>query len=106
MLHELTREDFEPRIGQKFTLTAPDAHAFDLILVDVAELPAPTRRGRRPLPENVRRTPFAIYFTCEPLLPQGTYPIQHEMFGEAPLEIFIVPIGKAHDGYEYEAIFT
>ena len=106
MAMQLTRQHFEPLIGQKFTLTTPDAQTVDLSLVDVAELPAPARRGRKPLPETVRREPFSIYFTAAPLLPQATYPIANEALGAEPLPIFIVPIGKADEGYEYEAVFT
>lgn len=108
MLETLTRETFEPLIGEKFTLTLPDERTFDFALVDVVELPAARRAGRRaaaaPPP---RRVPFSIYFTAEPLLPQAMYPMQHDALGKEPLRIFIVPIGQADGGgYEYEAVFT
>lgn len=105
MLDKLTREQFEPLIGQVFTLTLPDA-TYPLELVDVEELPPPRRRSRR----NVTppsRAPFSLFFTGEPLLPQAMYPVQHDAFGKEPLQIFIVPVAEAEGGgYEYEAVFT
>jgi hypothetical protein len=38
-------------------------------------------------------------------LPQGTYVMQHDQLG-SPLQIFIVPTGKAEDGFRYEAVFN
>ena len=107
MLDTVTREQFEGLIGQNFRLTGPDGQTFDFALLDVAELPAPRRVGRRPVPEAVRRTPFSLFFTASPLLPQATYPMQHEVLGAEPQPVFIVPIGEAEGGgYEYEAVFT
>jgi hypothetical protein len=109
MLDKLTREQFEGLIGQNFRLTGPAGETVDLALVDVAELPAPRRAGRRSaaIPEKVRRAPFSVFFAAKPLVPQGMYFMQHEIFGPEPQEIFIVPIGEAEgSGYEYEAVFT
>lgn len=107
MLNEVTREQFEGLIGQNLRLTGPDGQTFEFAVVDVAELPAPRRAGRRPVPENIRRAPFSVFFTAQPLLPQAMYPMQHDVLGAEPQPIFIVPIGEAEGGgYEYEAVFT
>jgi len=104
MLETLTRESFEPLIGQKFKLSLEDARTFDLELTDVEALPV-AGRGRRSGPPP-KREPFSLFFTGEPLLPQAMYPLQHDAFGKEPLKIFIVPVGKKESGYEYEAVFT
>ena len=107
MLDKLTREQFEPLVGQRFSVTVPEGGTIEFALIDVVELPASRRVGRRPLPDTVRRAPFSIFLTGAPLLPQAMYPIRHDAFGREPLEIFIVPIGQAEGGgYEYEAVFT
>jgi hypothetical protein len=103
MLETLTLESFEPLIGQQFKLTMPDNQQLEFKLVDVEELPTGRRRRNAPEP---RRKPFSIFFIGQPLLPQAIYPMQHDAFGPEPLTIFIVPLGEAEGGYEYEAVFT
>ena len=103
MLDELTLEVFEPVIGQKFEVTLPDSEIVNFELVDVEELPTGRRRRNAPAP---RRKPFSLFFTGPVLLPQSMYPIRHEVLGAEPVQIFIVPVGEADGGYEYEAVFT
>ena len=38
------------------------------------------------------------------LLPQGTYQFDHDQIGSFPL--FIVPVGAAKSGLQYEAVFN
>lgn len=109
MLDKVTRQDFEPLIGQTFTLKASEGQTFDFSLVDVVALPPPRARGRRPMPENLRREPFSLFFQAKPFLPQAIYEVQNEAFGQDALAIFLVPVGEVKDGdggYEYEAVFT
>jgi hypothetical protein len=104
MLDKLTLTDFEPLIGQKFTVTLPDAQTSEFELTDVEELP--TGRRRRRQAEVPRRTPFSLFFTGPILLEQSMYPLTHATLGTEPMAIFIVPVGQIEGGYEYEAIFT
>jgi hypothetical protein len=103
MLDKVTFESFEPLIGQKFKLTLPDSEVVDFELVDVEELPIGRRRRNAP---ELKRKPFSVFFKGPTHLPQAMYPMQHDFFGNAPLSIFIVPIGPLNDGFEYEAVFT
>ena len=50
--------------------------------------------------------PFTLLFRVPdgPLLPQRTYPFEHENLGH--FELFIVPVGSDDVGMRYEAIFT
>jgi hypothetical protein len=49
---------------------------------------------------------FSVFFQgpVERFMPQGTQKIRHEQLGE--LEIFLVPVAKTKDGFEYEAVFN
>ena len=49
---------------------------------------------------------FALYFwgPGDFYLPQRSYRMEHEALGD--LEIFIVPVGRRDNRYEYEAIFS
>ena len=37
-------------------------------------------------------------------IPQGIHKLQHAELGEG--ELFLVPVGKDKDGFEYEAVFN
>ena len=57
------------------------------------------------------RIPAALLFhgPATPFLPQGTYPLRHDVIGDFPL--FLVPLGPVPTGPDkglmrYEAIFT
>ncbi|MCA1557950.1 MAG: hypothetical protein LC731_05345 [Acidobacteria bacterium] len=54
--------------------------------------------------EGVER--FALYFLGpgDFYLPQSTYRMEHEALGQ--LDIFIVPVSKNSEGYQYEAVFS
>jgi len=108
MLDKLTVQSFEPLIGQKILLDH-DSKTIELEVTDVEELPPPRRRGKQRTaePATERRKPFSVMFFAEaPMLPQAMYAMRHETFGSEPLQIFIVPIGEADGGFEYEAVFT
>lgn len=45
-----------------------------------------------------------FYGPLEFFLPQGLRRLKHAKLGE--MDIFLVPIGKKSDGYEYEAVFN
>jgi hypothetical protein len=49
---------------------------------------------------------FSLFFhgPKEPLLAQGIRKLRHPEIGE--IDIFLVPVSKLSDGYEYEAVFN
>lgn len=53
-----------------------------------------------------RQEAFSVFFIgpAERFLPQGTRKIRHMQLGE--MDIFLVPVAKTHDGFEYEAAFN
>jgi uncharacterized protein DUF6916 len=97
---QLTKSTFDPCLKSCFQVGLADGRRVKLCLTEVVDLGA---KGQSP---GSRRVPFALYFrgpgdTC---LPQRIYAFDHERLGT--LEIFIVPIGRDADGYQYEAIFN
>jgi hypothetical protein len=95
-LSALTADDFEPLVDTEFRRSADDGHEASLRLVEVG------RRGR----QWQEREGFALLFRDpgEIGLGQGMHPLRHETLGE--LEIFLVPVARTEDGWEYEAVFT
>lgn len=99
MLDRLQVTDFEDLIGDRVRIRSEDAEALTLTLAEAQGL----RTG-----ETERRRPFSLLFhgPSEPVLPQGTYRVEHESM-EA-LDLFLVPIGpdpEAQADMVYEAVF-
>ncbi|MGH3186448.1 MAG: DUF6916 family protein [Streptosporangiaceae bacterium] len=105
-LQTLTAEDFRGHQGTRFRLTESSSGAsVDAVLAEVTEHAVGT--------PGTFRTPFSVLFhgPLQPVLPQGTYRVEHEQFGA--LELFIVPVGpeepaepgQAPTAMRYEAVF-
>lgn len=99
MLDQLTIETFEPHVGSSFWAEFPNGAKVELRLDRVGKV-MESEMAR------LKRQPFSLFFTGPGtfLLKQATYRITHETV--EPMEIFIVPIGKTRETYEYEAVFT
>ena len=97
MLDTVTREMFEKQLEGTFVVSVEGAE-LDMQLVYC--------RGLTADPEQGRRDPFSAVFRgpMEPVLEQQIYEVKHEAIGS--LEIFLVPIGPAKGGMQYEAVFT
>jgi hypothetical protein len=109
-LQTLTAGDFLPHQGTRFRLTGgppPDG----LPATIEAELVEVTEYGTSAA--GSFRAPFSVLFhgPLEPVLPQGSYRVEHEQLGT--LELFIVPVGpdgprvpgQAPTAMRYEAVF-
>jgi hypothetical protein len=109
-LETLTAGDFRGYRGTRFRLTGRSREggspaSFEAELVDVTEYAAGA--------SGTFRTPFSVLFhgPLEPVMPQGTYRLEHEQLGA--LELFIVPVGpsvppapgEAPAAMRYEAVF-
>ena len=95
---KLTCEDFEPHLGSGFTIVDEDVPQLTLTLIEAKQL--------KPM-QNIElpRQPFALLFEAPaPLLPQRIYNFSHDAMGQR--EIFIVPIAKVENGFQYEAVFN
>ena len=100
MIESWTKEDFEGRVGERFTLHL-DAQAVPLDLVQVKAGAAPPRG----------RAQFSLLFRAPraALRKQGTFRIEHPDLGAH--DLFLVPVGLTPEGGEgggvlYEAVFT
>ncbi|MEO7920506.1 MAG: hypothetical protein ABIT01_13680 [Thermoanaerobaculia bacterium] len=98
MLDELTIDSFRPHVGTSFWLHHGE-HKVELRLTSAS--PVMESEAAR-----LKRTPFSLFFLAPLYLPQSIYHLSHERF-ESPLDVFLVPVGKEHDGvYTCEAVFT
>lgn len=99
-LDEIRFETMHPLIGSAFHISVPERGEVDLKIMDVAKV---MERVKSP---RLKREPFSIYLIGpnDVRFSQGMYPFRHDELGE--LEMFIVPIGTAEEGFQYEAVFT
>lgn len=58
------------------------------------------------LVDSERHQNFSLFFhgPQQPFLPQAIYRLEHAALGE--MEIFLVPVARVPDGFEYEAVFN
>jgi len=91
----LTMDAFSRRKGQSFTLAAQGS-ALDITLVEVKPLDHGMREGGA----------FALLWQGpgEPGLAQGTYEVAHDEIGAH--HMFLVPVDRTDDGFQYESVFT
>lgn len=97
-LDDLDKARFDPLLNQQFDVVFVDGR-LPLRLAEVKAL------GGETVPD-AKRKPFSITFIgpLKPLMPQRTYALEHASLGR--LEIFLVPLGPAQAGMQYEAVFT
>ena len=101
-LARLTVADFAPVVGEIFAIDADGGATIELELTEAAthDPAAP------PADDSGRRSPFSVVFRgpVDPVLAQQICRLESDSLG--PLEIFIVPIGRADAGVRYEAVFN
>ncbi|WP_052161844.1 hypothetical protein [Hoeflea sp. BAL378] len=95
MIAELTAAHFEPLRDQAFTLTSVEP-PLSLRLIEVQRTGKGERAGGA----------FSLLWQSGDgaVLPQGIYAISNDALGE--IELFIVPVGRADGGIQYQAVFT
>ena len=110
MLEQLTSADFAPHLHEAFQLwlepqgqqSSASGHgqALAIELVEVTDI------GEEPPAGSSRRRSFSLIFRGPPapVLPQRIYSLEHSALGR--LDLFLVPIGPAEGGMQYQAIFT
>ena len=99
MLDDVTHATFADRVGETFTIAAPDGDTLELTLAEATL--EPEGYG---VPG--RRAPFSLIFhgPVSPYAPQGTWRLDHpELEG---LELFLVPLGPNDGAMRYQAIFS
>ncbi|MBL38799.1 MAG: hypothetical protein CMP07_10375 [Xanthomonadales bacterium] len=87
-------QDFEGIVGDQVSLEAGEL-AVEASVHEVGKLPS-----------HGDRQSFSVVFRSEPgpQLEQQIVRVRHERLGE--LDLFLVPLGPAGDGMDYEAVFN
>lgn len=95
MLELLHKESFAECLQEDFQVIQPGAKAFDLKLTEVIEQI-----------HTPRQEIFSVMFhgPADRFIQQGAYKLRNEKMGE--LEIFLVPVARDNDGFQYEAVFN
>ena len=86
---------FTEHVGTPFDVLDDPSRVFCLTLINVVEHV-----------KTERQEVFSLFFhgPSDPFVPQGTHTLKHSHLGE--LELFLVPVGKDKDGFQYEAAFN
>lgn len=95
MLTEFRLATFDGCVNSEFNIIENEIPVCALRLMEISE------RTRTPQQEI-----FSLMFhgPAEPFVPQGMRRLRHDKLGE--LELFLVPVGKEKDGFEYQAVFN
>lgn len=99
MIERLQSSDFASCLNNVFRVPLADADPIPLELAAVNDL------GAAQIPGG--RRPFSLLFlgpASHRYLPQGTYPLQHDVLGR--LDLFVVPVGPQAGRMRYEVIFN
>ncbi|MGD0829808.1 MAG: hypothetical protein ABR907_02615 [Terracidiphilus sp.] len=95
----LSRQSFEPYIGERFSISLSGKSLGRLTLIEVAEIKPAAASQLRPF------TAFSLRFQGSGgLLPQETYTLSQPAFGSFPL--LLVPCAEGAAKPTYTAIFT
>ncbi len=90
-------------LNEEFTLRIANGDSIPFRLLEVKSLNAhrPPKSSTK-----VRQQPFSLLFSgpSQPVFEQQVFHLEHDRVG--PADIFLVPVGEADDGIEYEAVFT
>lgn len=95
MLAQLNPTTLTEHVGTTFEVVNDPANVFSITLTSVAEHE-----------KTERNHSFSLFFhgPQTPFMPQAIYKLQHAELGA--LEIFLVPVAKDKDGFQYEAVFN
>jgi hypothetical protein len=105
-LETFTYATFARHLGDLFRVHPGPADVVALELVQATDLRSRSyvAGGAEGAPGQGERFSILFQGPHDKLLPQGTYQFEHDQIGSFPL--FIVPIGSASDGIQYEAMFN
>jgi hypothetical protein len=94
-IESLSYESFAENLNTKFRLPVQSGEPLELELIEVAQ--------GTPL-EGTEKFSLVFRGALSFSLPQSIYRLEHERLGA--LDIFLVPIARAADGFRYEAVFN
>ena len=99
MTDKLTEEVFTRQLNTKFRVRVETPRPIELELVEVKSWSSLAM-------EQGGMERFSLYFAgpTDILLPQASYPLEHDELGA--LDIFLVPVARDEAGVRYEAVFN
>ena len=97
----LTEEEFLQHVHTKFRVKVDTSQPVELCLVKVKGYEEESELGSQGGMER-----FSVFFSgpSDCYLPQKTYSLEHDRMGA--FDIFLVPIARDEEGYNYEAVFN
>jgi hypothetical protein len=106
VLENLTYATFAGCLGDLFRVHPGPEDVVELELVQATDLGshADVAGGEQGAPGQGERFSLLFEGPHDRLLAQGTYQFEHDQIGSFPL--FIVPVGAAQGGPQYEAVFN
>jgi hypothetical protein len=102
VLETFTQSTFSAHLNETFRIHYGAPTPLEVKLIEATSLGSGTAESQG----AGKREPFSIVFRgpANHLLPQQTYPIEHNTIGK--FELFLVPIGPDEIGTRYEAVFS
>ena len=94
---------FAPLVDSTLLASVDGSDSVPLTLVDATDH-LRDRRGSAPVSGLAESFSLLFVGPLDRPLQQGTYAFSHEALGTMP--IFIVPVGRDSQGFQYEAVFT
>ena len=100
-IEDFTAEGLRPHVGSLFHVTIDDGRVFDLTLEEVKVV------HEKHVSPRMTRDSFSLYFIGPEnvFLNQATYSLSHDELG-GPWLVFLVPVGRRENAFQYEAAFT
>ena len=95
MLAQLKPTMLADYVGAEFEVLDDPSSVFRLTLTNVVEHV-----------KTERQEVFSLFFhgPSDPFVSQGIHKLKHSLLGE--FELFLVPVGRDKDGFQYEAAFN
>ncbi|HEV7376753.1 MAG TPA: hypothetical protein VGN95_18710 [Pyrinomonadaceae bacterium] len=95
MLETLNLASFSEHLNTKFRIHPDDSTVVETELIEAVDDESTPSQER-----------FSLIFRGphQPYLAQSLYRIEHDKMGT--LNLFLVPVGKNEDGFEYQAVFN
>jgi hypothetical protein len=103
MSDDLRAGTFSMHLNTPFSIYISPTMAMEVELVEVTEKGVSDHQQPSAATHQER---FSLVFRGprDRLLQQGMYQLQHDQLGV--LELFLVPVGRDHEGLYYEAVFN
>lgn len=101
ILGTLTYETASKLVGRTYRVNLDSQRSIELIVTRVVRA---AEHG--PRPKELKRDSFSIFFRgpADVMLPQRMYDLIADR--DSLPHLFIVPVGRESNAYEYEAVFT